>query len=288
MHDPAEARRHGRVPTYIWTGHEAHRKAYHVYRAHGTPPNWHAIYTVSGHGFFAQNGVRSSVRAGSLVLLGPKSEHDYGCDANGRWECLYAHFTPRLQWLELMKWPDLGERLHVLHLAPGRVRDAIEAAMWRCNTYRSAAFSQYAHELAMAALEEVLLLAAHEQSYAGAAPRLSGAIRKTIEYILEHLTRQHSIPALARVAQLSPSHFAHRFKTETGEAVISYIIRLRVQKAAALLEYEGKNVKEAAAACGFSSQFYFSRQFRQWYLISPSAFKRNCVAVKMKSPEQSY
>ena len=281
MHDPAKARTHGRIPTYLWTGHEHHRVAHKIVRPGGTPPNWHVIYTLGGRGYFGQKGVRHNVVRGDLVLLGPDCEHDYGCEQSDRWECLYAHFTPRPQWLELMRWPALAPGLHLLHLPENETRAAIASAMSRCNAYRQSAFSNYANELAMAALEEVLLLAAHEQSYCGANPRISNPIRNVIAHISNNVAHPHSIAALARIARLSPSRFSHRFKEETGEAVISYIIRLRVQRAAALLEFERKSVKETAAAAGFSSEFYFSRQFRRWYLLSPSEYKRN--VTKMNS-----
>lgn len=279
LHDPAVARTHGRVPTYIWTGHETHRSAYQVYREKGTPPNWHLMFTLSGKAFFGQNGVRHTITSEDLILLGPDCEHDYGCEPSGKWEYLYAHFTPRPQWLELMRWPALAPGLHRLHITDAQTRTAMGAAMARCNAYRQSAFSNYAHELSMAALEEVLLLAAHEQSYSGAHPQLSPEIRSVIAYIGSHLTRTHSIPALARMVRLSPSRFSHRFKSETGEAAMSYIIRLRVQRAAALLEFKRCSVKEAAAATGFASEFYFSRQFRRWYLISPSEYKRTITKM---------
>jgi AraC family transcriptional regulator of arabinose operon len=285
MHNPAEARTHGQIPTYIWTGHEVHSREHHIRRPRGTPPNWHVIYTLDGRGYFGQRGVRFDVGSGDLVLLGPDCEHDYGCEKNDRWNNLYAHFTPRPQWLELMKWPAISPGLHHLRLRENETRAAIESAMRRCNAYRQAAFSNFAHELAMAALEEVLLLAAHENSYSHENQRISSAIRRVIAYVIKNLERQHSIAELARLAKLSPSRFSHRFKSETGEAVISYLIRLRLQKAAALLEFEGKTVKEAAAASGFTSQFYFSRQFKRWYMLSPSEYKRNVSALRLGRTE---
>ena len=282
MHDPAEVRTHGRIPTYIWTGHEVHRGEHHVRRPRGTPPNWHVIYTLGGRAYFGQRGERFDVGAGDLVLLGPDCEHDYGCEKNDRWNNLYAHFTPRPQWLELLKWPAVHPGLHRLHLPDNETRAAIEAAMRRCHAYREAAFSNFAHELALAALEEVLLLAAHENSYSRDTPRVSSAIRRVIAHVIKNLERQHSIAELARLARLSPSRFSHRFKSETGEAVISYLIRLRLQKAAALLEFKGMTVKEAAAESGFTSQFYFSRQFKRWYMLSPSEYKRNVSALRLK------
>ena len=49
---------------------------------------------------------------------------------------------------------------------------------------------------------------------------------------------------------------------------------MRIEKAAGLLERSDQNIGEIADALGFSSQFYFSRIFKQSYGVSPSAYRK--------------
>jgi AraC family transcriptional regulator of arabinose operon len=62
--------------------------------------------------------------------------------------------------------------------------------------------------------------------------------------------------------------------------VIAFINRLRIREAARLLEAESMSVKEVAAAVGYSSPFYFSRQFRRFYFIDPTGFRRHAAAMR--------
>jgi AraC family transcriptional regulator of arabinose operon len=282
IYNPATVRAvEGRQPAYIWTGHMRLEVPYAIYRANGLMPNWHFFYTISGRGYFGQKKRRQEVSAGDVVLLGPDCEHDYGCLPGIHWEYVFAYFTPRPTWLEWMALPSIGRKLMRLHIPSEGARPSILAAMLRCHRYAHATFGTFADELASNALEEALLLAAHESAYvSGTDAAMSPQITAAVRHLSEFIAQTHSVPALARRAGLSPSRFAHKFKEETGESVINYLIRLRIRRAARLLEYSGLSVKEAAREVGFSSPFYFSKQFRQQYFISPSEYRKAASSMR--------
>ena len=93
------------------------------------------------------------------------------------------------------------------------------------------------------------------------------------QHLAEHLAAPQSIAGLAGVAGLSPSRFAHRFKADTGDSPIAYLTKLRLRQAARLLELRGRSVGEAARDVGFDSPFYFSRQFKKQYGVSPREYQ---------------
>jgi AraC family transcriptional regulator of arabinose operon len=278
-YDPSRVR-HGanRVPSYIWTGHEQDRRSGRTFRPRGIPPNWHLILTLSGKGSFRQPGREHPLARGDLILFTPWCYQDYGPVEGESWENLYAHFAPRPHWLPWMRWPKLGDGLFGLSLGEGEEFTRVLAAMQRCHGYAHASFSSFAHELALSALEEALLLGAHQARYGQGGERRSPAIGRAVEAITTRLSERHSVRSLARIAGLSSSRFSHLFKQETGESVIGFINRLRIREGARLLEAEGLSVKEAASAVGYSSPFYFSRQFRKFYFIDPSGYRKNAGA----------
>lgn len=274
-YDPERVRRWDRVPAYIWTGRQVARTR--VVRPHGIRPNWHLILTLGGAGSFRQPPrLEVPLSRGDVILFTPDCHQDYGPTEGGAWENLFVHFAPRPQWLPWMRWPRVGDGLFLVRLRADALAHA-EAALTRCDAYAHSSFSSFAHELALSALEEAILLGAHEARYAAGDAHRSPAIARAVQAIAGDLARRHSVPSLARVAGLSGSRFSHRFKEETGESVIGYINRLRMREAARLLEADEMSVKEVAAAVGFASPFHFSRQFKKWYFIDPTGFRRHAA-----------
>lgn len=82
-----------------------------------------------------------------------------------------------------------------------------------------------------------------------------------------------NIPALAAEAGLSTSRFAHLFRQETGVAPGRYLHRLRMERARVLLERTFLSVREVMARVGFRDPSHFSRDFRRFHGLAPSAVR---------------
>ena len=79
----------------------------------------------------------------------------------------------------------------------------------------------------------------------------------------------HSLASTARGARLSPSHFLHLFKQETGVPFRRY--RIWVRMGAALKAVRaGRSLTEAAHDAGFSSSAHFSSAFTEMFGLPPS------------------
>lgn len=257
----------------VQTGFFHARPGYRAMRRRGTD-DWLLTYTLKGGGFYRQPGVEIQTSSGDLVLLEPGAYHHYGTPPGGEWKFLWAHFVPRSSWLSWLRWPLKGKGLRMLSLGRVGERTRLYRAFLRCHEDSwSAGVRGMVQDLAMNGLEEVLLLAVKERSATVAELSLSPGVQQTVEYLSEHLAERVAVPDLARLVSLSPSRFAHRFKEETGESVIAYLLKLRLKRAAQLLAFPGAGVKEVAAAVGFESPFYFTRQFRRHFGASPSVFR---------------
>src|SRR5205807_3225926 len=88
---------------------------------------------------------------------------------------------------------------------------------------------------------------------------------------------------LAREVDLSPSRLAHLFKQELGDSVTNTVLILRLRRAARLLEYTSRRVGAIAEDVGFSSAFYFSRQFHRHFGLSPRAYRAHGQRLVSKS-----
>jgi transcriptional regulator GlxA family with amidase domain len=83
------------------------------------------------------------------------------------------------------------------------------------------------------------------------------------------------VPALARLAHVSPRHFIRTFRATFGETPHRYLQRRRVERAMFLLRSCGRSVTEICVDVGFNSLGTFSRTFREIVGESPSAYRRH-------------
>ncbi len=82
------------------------------------------------------------------------------------------------------------------------------------------------------------------------------------------------VPALARIALVSPAHFIREFRAAFGETPHRYLQRRRVERAMFLLRTTDRAVTEICLEVGFASLGTFSRTFRAIVGESPSAYRR--------------
>lgn len=81
------------------------------------------------------------------------------------------------------------------------------------------------------------------------------------------------VPALARVAHVSPAHFSRQFRATFGETPHRYLQRRRVERAMELLRETEYPVTAICFEVGFSSLGTFSRTFRDVIGESPSSYR---------------
>ena len=81
------------------------------------------------------------------------------------------------------------------------------------------------------------------------------------------------IPAIARVAHISPAHFSRQFRATFGESPHRYLQRRRVERAMELLRDTDRSVTDICLDVGFSSLGTFSRTFRAVVGESPSQYR---------------
>lgn len=105
-------------------------------------------------------------------------------------------------------------------------------------------------------------------------PRFSRRrLARIVEYIEEHLSEELSLAQLARVVDMSPSHFRVVFKRSTGFPVHQYVIRSRVEYAAALLTRENLPLSDVALQAGFANQSHMARCMKRLTGLTPATIR---------------
>ncbi|MEO5685378.1 MAG: GyrI-like domain-containing protein [Chitinophagaceae bacterium] len=113
-------------------------------------------------------------------------------------------------------------------------------------------------------------------------------INGVIDYVNNNIHNPLSLEELAGVAYFSPFHFHRVFVAVTGETVNHFTNRIRNEKAARLLKFSPQPVTAIATACGFSSTATLSRQFKQYFGISPTAYRKGGSIKNSKIGKEWY
>jgi AraC family transcriptional regulator len=95
-----------------------------------------------------------------------------------------------------------------------------------------------------------------------------------------NIDKTPSLEHLAMVAGMSKFHFAKSFHQTMGIAPHQYLVKLRIEKARALLRDDTVSVPEVASRVGYEDTGQFVYQFRKVIGISPAQYRRQTTNSK--------
>lgn len=259
----------------LMADHKQHDRSFPhwVYRQQGANL-WVLEYALSGLGVMhlPEGGTRR-IQPGTVFLFRADTYQNYGMDpVEQNWEHAYITFTPREFWHEYLNWPEVYRGALLLEIASLELRELLQHLFERARD-AFARHSQRREEFLLNHLETIFLEldAINPLSAAG---RLDGRIRDALAYIRNNFRTPLDIPTLAQEVNLSPSRFSHLFLQETGQTPMKYLEQQRLENARGLLAMTSATVEEVARQSGFAQAFYFSRQFRRAYGLSPRAYRQ--------------
>ncbi|MBB4039303.1 AraC-like DNA-binding protein [Microvirga flocculans] len=100
----------------------------------------------------------------------------------------------------------------------------------------------------------------------------SRGILRARDYLDSHFGQEADLAQLARLADLSRSHFIRAFAKETGLTPRAYLLDRRFRAATRLLQ-QGEAPGDVAAACGFFDQSHLNRVFKARMGVTPGAYR---------------
>lgn len=98
-------------------------------------------------------------------------------------------------------------------------------------------------------------------------------LARAMIHILERPEQPHTVDTLAAAAGMSRTAFLERFRETFSQSPIEFVQEFRLKLAAHLLKMTNLPIKSVAAAVGYSSRSYFSRAFRVFHAVDPSAYR---------------
>ena len=108
-------------------------------------------------------------------------------------------------------------------------------------------------------------------------------INDLMTWLLDHLTDDLSVAALARHTNLSERQFSRVFKSEVGVTVADHVEAVRLESACRLLETTTRTVEQVAVACGFRAPETMNRVFRRRLNTTPGDHRRHFSGIKQQA-----
>lgn len=93
-------------------------------------------------------------------------------------------------------------------------------------------------------------------------------------YIAERFENHTSLTAIATACEVDEAYICRLFRRFGRESPFQYLLHLRLNRAAELLQTTEILVKDIAASLHFTDAFNFSRTFRHSFGVSPNEFRR--------------
>ncbi|MFH5182532.1 helix-turn-helix transcriptional regulator [Paenibacillus sp. TAB 01] len=95
-------------------------------------------------------------------------------------------------------------------------------------------------------------------------------IVKAQKYVQTHLDKKISLEEVAELLHLNPAYFSRLYKKETQESFITYVTRVKMEKAKEWLETTNKTVEEISYQLGYDNKSYFNKCFKSVFQLAPS------------------
>ena len=111
-------------------------------------------------------------------------------------------------------------------------------------------------------------------------------VRNAVAYIRYNFRNPTlTVNSIATAVCLSPNYFGTIFKRHIGETCLSYIRKMRLNFAWALLQNSSLTISEIAEKCGYATVPYFISDFREAYGMPPKKHRDNLLKQKAQESD---
>ncbi|MHA6485508.1 helix-turn-helix domain-containing protein [Paenibacillus sp. strain BS8-2] len=135
-------------------------------------------------------------------------------------------------------------------------------------------------EMFLIRLRETNDLTKREQRLSAPTKQRSEAelVNRMLVYMEQHLYGEIRLEQVYKTFNLSKSHALTIFKAQTGEGIMKYYRKLKIEQAKKMIREQRHNFTEIADLLHYSSVHTFSRHFKSFTGMSPSEYARTVIA----------
>jgi AraC-like DNA-binding protein len=225
-------------------------------------------YVVRGRGTLRLRGRQHLLKPGSIFSYGPRVPHDIVGDPSDPLVKYFVDFVgSRARSLLTTCYPGT-ERVGQV-FPPDCLSPLFDQMIESGGRAAGNSAALCARLLECLALKAQAATAPVERAHAPA----FATYQRCKHHIEVNFLRLSSLRQIAQECQVCCDHLCRLFRRYDNLTPYQFLLRLKMNHAAAELQQPGRLVKQVAAAVGFRDEFHFSRVFRSTLGVSPAKFR---------------
>lgn len=228
----------------------------------------------SGSGTYTCQGNTYRLGAGDSFLIEPGKLISYKADDEDPWYYRWIAFEgPRAA--RMLQQAGLSSSRPTVHT--GRKRNIgvlyhqVQTAFQERLAHANLKANGYLH----------LLLAEYADALrpeTASSPQLTSSTGQIVQQVIHYLSTQYAEPItielMAETLGYNRAYLSTLFRKHTGVTPVSFLLKLRADKARLLLrERPELTVEQIASSVGFQDPLYFSKQFKRLYGTTPTDYR---------------
>ncbi|MEW9699301.1 helix-turn-helix domain-containing protein [Paenibacillus sp. SI8] len=243
--------------------------------------DYHLIhYIISGKGVFSCHGQEHELGAGDSFVIEPEQLISYVSDAADPWHYCWIAFTGSGA-VPLVASTGFNPLLPIIPMKRNRhipvLYHHIQQAL---RTKKANAQLKACGYLQLLLGEYCEVLSAPTQPGIIADGESDRIVQQAIHYLSTQYAEPITIELMAESLGYNRAYLSRIFKRHTKVTPVTFLLKLRIDKARLLLrERLELTIEQIAASVGFYDPLYFSKQFRRWYGVSPSEYRNQIKSL---------
>ena len=230
--------------------------------------DWSLFYCESGQLLFDDQ----ILHEGQIWLYPPKTPHKYIGYSKNRVIYHYLHFTGS----------DLEQLLQDLAI-PTHAPLSVDSK-WVINTMQAITQALTADSpLNKLVAEYNVLYLLSRIANAKKQNCYTNTIARVVDEMEHNFAAKYDAGRYAKLLNLSESRFNHIFKAEVGISPYCYLLQLRINNAATLLEQTNLQIKQIAEQSGFEDPLHFTQAFKKATGVTPSIYRKQTSMINQEA-----
>ncbi len=245
------------------------------------------VYMKKGSTVFEIEGQAVNLGPNDIVIIKPRQHHSFIVKSEAGSDFIVLHFMfenkisgahSEIPLEDFLKFVSSKETGHYIALKVSQKNEIIillnRIMKERDSEEPGSDFLNYLLVLEMFVLLSRALKMEWESSMKSKSPKLRELINISIKYIHNNFERDITLGDIARFVFLSPSYFTRAFKDETSMSPISYLLKVRIERAQELLADTSLKISDIALNVGFSNQQRFNEMFKKYVSQTPLQYRK--------------
>lgn len=241
-------------------------------------------FCIKGKGFYCLNGRTHKITAGDIFFIPVNNVISYYPDSSDPWEYYWFEYTGQIA-NKLSSRANLTEKSPVRKVKnPEKVGDMLASMISDLNDKTDDLIVvSYIYKFFST------IIAEREPSQASVKSAKEAQLKKIYDFIHANYSKTDlTLTEIAKHVNMNPSYLSRFFKEATKVPISSYVIELRLQKAAVLLKRQDLSVKSIAISVGYNDPLYFTREFRRLYNNSPTNYRKEKILKDTIPPAKKH